>query len=221
MSSNAKTPSDQGGPGFEPKDTVQVSVGRHTANLYPKLTHSMSVEERAHGFHVTVAGLEMINIDVGVLLETLGHHCMCSALIDSYKAQWRDHFEDHWLDWGCLEIVSFHDSSGTRLADATTATDPRVLKPVQDGQAIDCRPNDVKYVRLLGKIDYTSLIQADNQKNKVLRMHWYVELPQGTQQVRDGAILPNNRTIHTWLGASDLRTMSKEEMETAILSQVP
>jgi hypothetical protein len=68
--------------GFVPKQLVPVSVGRYQVNLYPKLSPSASVVERAHAFQICKSALSALNINIRILFEALGSQLNCMATIN-------------------------------------------------------------------------------------------------------------------------------------------
>ena len=200
---------------FIPRDMVPVAIGKHTANLYPKVDTKMGIAERAYAFHVTSQALASVHVAPRVMLDVLGSQLNCSSTIDGIKADWSRHFDDHWIDPACLTILSFHNSAGILMNNATTVADNLILKPVQNGAVVDCRPPDVKYVRLQLDLDFADLKKVEG--SVMLRTHYYVELPQTAVIVQNAAAA--DRQLVTWHGASDLRTLTVDQMRDDILDQ--
>jgi hypothetical protein len=135
-----------------------------------------------------------------------------ATTVAGLKYDFMDHFHEHWLDMTHLSIVSFRDSSGTGL--------PSILKPVIDGAVANCRPADVRFVRLELSLDFCPLCTAAAATdNTTVRTNYYLELPQTTIAVNDGHGHPRN--LITFHGTADLRTLSVQQVEDAILQHVP
>lgn len=204
---------------FTPKETVPVKLEHQILYVYPRIDPGMSIAERAHAFHVTRAALRTIPLPPDVHLETFGSYMNSSSVVDGLKFDFQEHLRESWFDMTNLTILSFHDSAGTVLNDATTDADPSILKPVQDGPVNDCRPEDVRYVRLQLVLDFRDLCTAARAgDNCTLRGSYYLELPQSSENVLNGNNVPRNLT--TFHGVADLRTLSVEQIQTDILSQV-
>ena len=56
-----------------------------------------------------------------------------------------------------LSIVSFHDSTGAVVNNATTAADSKVLLPIISGAVTNCCPTDIQFVRLQLELDFVTL----------------------------------------------------------------
>ncbi len=126
---------------FVPKEEVSVPVGKTHATLYPKLDSSMPIWERAHAYHVNKTAIMNLNVGVQLQLDTLGSQLNMSSVIDGCKADWLDYYQEHWMDFQHnLTILSFHDSAGRVIPsqNCSTAADPLVLKPIQDGNLDQC-----------------------------------------------------------------------------------
>eukprot|EP00956_Cyclotella_meneghiniana_P034895 scaffold109224_cov64-Cyclotella_meneghiniana.AAC.1 len=125
------------------------------------------------------------------------------------------HFMSHWHDFNHLTILSWHNSTGAAMANAATAADINILKPVQNGPVPDCRPDDVKF-----NLDYRDLCtDATPEDNTILRAEYFFELPQTSVEVLNGA--GNPRMLTTFHGAADLQTLSAVEFKDQILHHVP
>ncbi len=74
----------------------------------------------------------------------------------------------------------------------------------------------MKYFCVQLTIDYASLINVTPPGATVLRTEYYIELPQTSVQVTDGA--GNAYNLLTFHGPADLRTMSPAEVQAQILN---
>ena len=206
---------------FEPKETVTVVIGKISVHLYPDIHPLMPVAEKAHGYHVTTTSLKGARLAPDVYVDHLGMHLDSTSLVAGLKQDFMDRFDEHWLDWNNLTILSFHNTQGQAFGNnAVTPADLSVLKPVVNGAVANCRPADVRFVRVECTLDFRTLCTAaEPTDNTTLRCSYYIELPQSTVVVNDGNNNPRN--LRTWQGVADLRTLSVEEMGTHIISQTP
>ena len=203
---------DSGGP-FIPRALVPVHVGRSTVNLYPIIDTSMATHERAHTYHINKTALLSQNIDLRVQLDALGHQLNLSATVEGVINDWLRYFYDRWCDFSVLQILSFHNTKGDEVIDTTDATDPSILLPVIDGVYAACRKN-VKFVRVQLSVNFANLVTAMNPGPTTLRIEYFIELPQTTRQMTNGAGTPYNLT--TFHGSSDLRTLDSQGVQREI-----
>ena len=131
--------------GFAPLDPVDVSVGRMNVKLYPKITPSMPVYERAHAFQVNKATLKDLPTDLQLIIDAFGSQLNASSTIEGILSNWRRYFLERWMDFGHLTILSFHNSKGDRMDNTTTANNAQVLLPVINGNLGDCQKQDVSF----------------------------------------------------------------------------
>jgi len=206
--------------GFAPLDLVDVSVGQLHVKLYPKIGPSMVfVYERTHAFQIAKAALENLPADLRLVMDAFGAQLNASSTVEGILSDWRRFFQERWLDFAHLSILSFHNSKGDRIDTTTTAADNRVLLPIVNGPVADCRKEDIRYVRVQCVLDFSALITIDPYPvSPVLRESYYIELPQGTQAMTDetGA----GYTLVTFLSNADLRLMTPDEIKREILDIV-
>ncbi len=204
--------------GFAPLDLVNVLVGRSSIKLYPRLTASMPVYERAHAFQVNKTALTNARgVEISQILDAFGAQMNSSSTVEGLISAWRRYFQERWMDFTHLAILSFHQSNGNRIDDTTVADSPEVLLPIIDGPAAACCTPNVKFVRVRCTINFAGLVSVNPYPvHPVLRIDYYIELPQTIQGVRRGA---NNINIETFCGAADLPTLSTAEV-WVLLDQV-
>ena len=94
-----------------------------------------------------------------------------------------------------------------------SAVDPSILLPVTNGPLPTCRQPDVRYVRVSCTVDFARLISVPGPT--VLRVGFYVKLPQTTRVMVNG--VGANYNLTSWLGADDLRSLTREEVRSQIL----
>ena len=90
--------------------------------------------------------------------------------------------------------------------------------PVQNGAAATCRKPDVRFVRVTSSIDFAPLITIAIAGPTVLRSQYYLELPQSTLPLLNGA--GTNYNLTTWHGAADLSTLSAHDVRLHIFDVV-
>jgi hypothetical protein len=135
--------------GFAPLDLVDVSVGQSSIKLYPRLTASMPVYEQAHAFQVNKTALTNAQgVEISQILDAFGAQMNSSSTVKGLISAWRQYFQEQWIDFAHLAILSFHQSNGNRINNTTVAGSPEVLLPIIDGPAAACRTPNVKFVRV-------------------------------------------------------------------------
>jgi hypothetical protein len=165
--------------GLVPLDPVDVSVGRIVVKLYPKITPSMPLHKRAHAFQVNKSALKDLPTNLWLVIDTFGAQLNTSLTMEGILSDWRQFFQDRWIDFGNHSILSFHNSQGNRMDDTTIAGDDQVLLPVQEGTLADCRKQDVHYVQVQCTLDFASLITVNPYPmSLILCVLYYIKLPQ-------------------------------------------
>ncbi len=147
--------------GFAPLDPVDVSVGRMNIKLYPKIMPLMPVYEHVHAFQVNKTTLKDLPTNLWLIIDAFGSQLNASLTVEGILSDWRRYFLEHWMDFGNLTILSFHNSRGNWMDNTTTANDAQVLLPVINGNLGDCRKQDVRFVRVQCTLDFTPLIMVD------------------------------------------------------------
>ena len=113
---------------FTPKDTITISVGRYQAQVYVKVTPDMYDFERSYAYHQTLSALKkLLPIDPQLLLDTLGNQLNVSMVVDGIKFDWLNYYRKNWCNPAHLTILSFHNSAGTIMNNATAAGDHQKL----------------------------------------------------------------------------------------------
>ncbi len=195
-------------------ELVPTQVGRQTVNLYPWKV-GQRPEERAHAFHVNMNALNLLPIETRLILDALGRSLNCSAVAEGLMFDWTNHFDSSWFNFAYLSILSFHGSDGRPINNTTIAGDPTILLPVQNGAVAACRQGDVRFVRVDCSIDFTPLITIPGYRTSTLRASYYIELPQTTVVMQNGAGADYNLT--TWHGAANLATLTPDQVRAQIL----
>jgi len=148
----------------------------------------MPVFQRTHAFQVNKSALEPLPIDTRMILDALGAQLNCSAIVDGLMFDWRSLFDSAWYDFNNLTIVGYHDSAGKEIKNCTTPGSSTILKPVQNGNKPDCRAPDIRFVRVTCSVDFSGLVTVANYGPTILRVGYYLELPQTTEPMTDANI---------------------------------
>ena len=207
---------------FTPRAMTSVTIAKHVVSLYPVVDATMPVHERAYAFQMNKAAIMNLPVKTSTKLDALGVQLNASTSVDGSKASWVHHFHGGWTDFATnLTILSYHNSAGAIINNATIAgAQGLILKPIQDGPVADCRPADIRFVRVRLALDYSSLLPAPAAGAAhppcFLRSEFYFELPQTTDQVLDGN--NNPRQLTTWHGAADLTTLTSDDVRALILA---
>ena len=204
--------------GFVPRALVPVPVGRLQVHLYPTVDSSMPIFERAHAFHINKTALSNLPIELGLQLDILGTQMNSSASVEGMKADWFHHFNTGWKDFRNMTILSFHNSAGTIINDTTLNADGSILRPVVNGPINACRRPDVKYVRVQLTLDFRHLITLIDPGLTILRVDYYIELPQTSVAMVNNA--GNPYQLVTYHGPDDIRTLTPQQLTQDILQQV-
>jgi hypothetical protein len=88
--------------GFTPKDLVDISVGRISAKVYPKIAQAMPSFERAHAYQVTKTTLKNLPTNLRLIFDPFGAQLNASLTVKGIISGWRRHFDSHWVDFGNL-----------------------------------------------------------------------------------------------------------------------
>ena len=207
---------------FAPLDLVDARVGSNSLKLYPTISKDMPVWERGHAFQVNKAALANLPADISLVLDAFGAQLNSSSTVEGIISDWRRFFLERWMDFAHLSILSFHRSDGNRIDDTSTAADPSVLLPIVDGARAASRKQDVKFVRVNLMLDFATraglITVAPYPVSTILRASFYIELPQGSRQVIDGN--GNPYQLVSFLGADNLRTLTRDEVQIDILDIV-
>ncbi len=101
------------------------------------------------------------------------------------------------------------------MNDTTNANKPAILLPVIDGPLADCC-KQVRFVRVQLNLDFASLVPPSVQGLTILRVKFYIKLPQSMRDMTNGNNQPYRLT--SWLDDADLRAMSADDLTRDVLS---
>jgi hypothetical protein len=213
---DTKLPALHGTP-FAPRVLVPVAVGCTTVNLYPVIDPGMPVEECAHGYQINKMALASAPIDLRVQLDALGQQLNLAATADGVRNDWLRFLQDSWCDFYRLVILSFHNDAGDQIQDMMMTADMAILLPVVNGNLVNCRRPNVKFVRVQITLDFHSLVSVEPPGITTLQVEYYIELPQMSQAMVNGA--GGGYNLVTYHGADDLCTLQRKEVQATILDQ--
>ena len=205
--------------GFAPLDLVDVPVGRMTVKLYPKITPAMPVQERTHAFQVNKATLKDLPTNLQLVIDAFGAQLNVSLTVDGILSDWRQYFNEQWMDFAHLVVYSFHNPQENCIDNTTSASVPQVLLPVQDGYKAQCMKQDVRFVCVKCTLDFGSLITAHPYPvTPILWVSYYIEMPQGIRVMAGGR--GASYTLVSFLGVRDLHSLNPNDIKADILTPV-
>jgi len=202
-----------GGP-FAPRALVPINISRATVNLYPVINQSMATHERAHAFHINKTAHSSQIIDLRAQLDALGHQLNLSATVEGVINNWLRYFYDRWCNFHQLPILSFLNTKGDKVTDLTNVTDSLILLPVVNSALNTCQKN-MKFVHVQLSVNFIDLVTIDNPGPTNLRIEYFIELPQTTRQMTNGA--GNAYNLTTFHGTTDLCILTSQEIQAEIL----
>jgi hypothetical protein len=200
---------------FIPRDLVTVMVGRHSTTCYPKVEAKIPVHERAFACQVAKSALESLPVVIRLIIEAMVMQLNCNATADGLIYNWKSVLDEGWYNPALLQILSFHNSAGSKILDTTTNADASVLLPVVDGALANCRKSDIRFVRVQITLDYTALFAAGHTGPKSIKSMYYIELPNTSAPMVNGHGAAYN--LSTYHGPADLRTMTAAKVLAQIV----
>jgi hypothetical protein len=205
--------------GFAPLNPVNVPVARMTIELYPKITPLMPVHERVHAFQMNKSALKDLPTNLRLVIDAFGARLNASLTIEGILSDWHQYFQERWMNFAHLTILSFHNSRGDCIDDTTVAGNAQVLMPVQDGALPTCCKQDVHFVQIQCTLDFANLITINPYPvGSVLQVSYYIELPQASRAMVNGA--GAGYTLVSFLGANNLCTLAPDVVKTMISTPV-
>ena len=200
---------------FAPRKSENVSIGKTTVSLYPKVDASMSDPEKAMAYQQNKTALSSADLDQKERILALADRLDLMLTAESSLADWERKLRSNWANFANLSILSWHGANGAILNNTATAANASILLPVQSGATNACRLSGVKFVRVQLALDYADLNRIDPAPNCVLRGEYYIQLPQDTVDLTNAAGNPYRLT--TFNGPADLCTLSMADAKCLIL----
>jgi hypothetical protein len=173
---------------FVPQTLEPVQIDKMTVKLYPIVDWTMKPPERAHAFQINKTAFAAPGIDCHLMLDTLGAQLNLSAIVDGILGNLTRHFHRAWCNFANLTILSFHNNSGAQ---------------------------NIRFVQVQLNLDFASLVTLDPPGVTVLRVKFYIELPQSSRDMLNGVRGPYRLT--TFLGPNDICQMPTAEFSRDIL----
>ncbi len=100
------------------------------------------------------------------------------------------------MDFAHLTILSSHRSNGDKIDDTTLAANPQVLLPIMNGAVAGCQKQDVKFVCVQCTLNFTTAVGLITiypyPASTTICALYYIELPQGSHTLMNGAGAPYN-----------------------------
>jgi hypothetical protein len=154
--------------------------------------------------------LEPLPVDTCVILNAISLQLNCSTIVKGFMFDWRNTFNACWHDFANLAILSFHDADGAIIPNTTIAGNLTILLPVLDGSVAACCNEGIHFFRVTCTIDFASLILIPNYGTSVLRVGFYIKLPQTMVVVVNGG--GHNYNLTTWHGTANLCMLSPAQV---------
>jgi hypothetical protein len=174
----------------------------------------MSDPEKAMAFQQNKTALASAELDQKARILAMADRLDLMLTAESSLADWERKLRNNWANFSNLTILSWHGGNGTIIPNTVTAADASILLPVQNGAVTDCRAPGVKFVRVQLALNYADLNRIDPPPNTTLRGEYYIQLPQDSTDLTNGAGNPYRLT--TFTGAADLRTLTVEAIKRDI-----
>ncbi len=174
---------------FVPRPLEPVQVDKLTVKLYPIVDLSLKAPEHAHAFQTNKTAISAPDINRCAMLDTLGAQLSLSAIVDGVLGNWNRRIGCNWCNFQHLTILSFHSSAGTQVNNTTNASNSAILLPVINGPLADCC-NLVCFVQVQLNLNSASLVPCSIQGLTILRVQFYIELPQSTHDMTNERIQP-------------------------------
>ena len=128
--------------------TVEVG-GKYPLTIYKQITAAMTNDkEKGHSLNMIEAALRNARtMPIEAKLEGLGTLSSQSTLVDHTMRDFLQFFEENIFDLASANhtLLGFLDNIGAWMANATTAANPLILKPVQNSVITNCRPPNVSF----------------------------------------------------------------------------
>ena len=205
--------------GFASLDHVDVRIGTMTVKLYPKIMANMPVHEHTHAFQVNKSAQKDLPANFQLVIDAFGAQLNASLTVEGILSNWRRFFQERWMNFTNLSILSFHRSNGDRIDTTTTAGNAAILLPVINGNLNNCRQQDVQFVQVQCTLDFVGLTTVNPYPvATILRASYYIKLPQSSRAMTNGAGAAY--TLASFLGVNDIRTLTPEAVKADILIPV-
>jgi hypothetical protein len=106
----------------------------------------MPVQERVHAFQVNKSALKDLPTNLRLVIDAFGAQLNASLTFEEILSNWRWYFQERWMNFAHLTILSFHNSRDDHIDDTTVAGNAQVLMSVQDCALPTCCKQDVCFM---------------------------------------------------------------------------
>jgi hypothetical protein len=175
---------------FTPRKPETIIIGKTSVSLYLKVDASMSDPEKAMAFQQNKTALALAELDQKARILAMADRLDLMLTAESSLADWERKLRNNWANFANLTILSWHSGNGNIINNTVTAADASILLPVQNGAANTCRAPGVKFVWVQLALNYADLNQIDPAPNTTLRGEYYIQLPQDSTDLTNGAGTP-------------------------------
>jgi hypothetical protein len=189
---------------FVPRKPEIVLIGKTSVSLYPKVDATMSDPEKALAYQQNRTALATADLDQRARILALAERLDLMLTAEASLSDWERRLARNWYNFTHLTIISWHDGRGRVINNTAVAGNPAVLLPIQNGNIAECRAEGVTFVRVSLALDFSDLSIIDPPPACVLRGTYYIELPQGTVPMTNGAGNAYNLTTYLGPGPHDV-----------------
>jgi hypothetical protein len=123
---------------FIPCKLEIILISHTSVSLYLKVDSSMTNAKKALTFQHNKMALASANLDQCVGLLTLANRLNLILMATSGLTNWERKLSRNWANFQYLMILSWHNAKGDVIVDTTSANNPSILKPIQDGKKDGC-----------------------------------------------------------------------------------
>ena len=195
---------------FVPKDPRQMTYGKESLSVYPKILVDMPLSEKAHAFNVNRAAIEASSLNSLAKLQLMGSLHGADTIVNIIRNKWEYMALDSAKNRACMTITGFNTNTGTSIPDCLDPT-TGLIKPVQTGTIPTCRPDGVTYVKVKVACDYAKI----DKKNKAsIEFATFLRLSTSRQTVNNSS--GTARTLNTYDGVSDILGQSDDDFKKNI-----
>ena len=120
---------------FVPKDLRSLIYSKETLMVYPKLTRTMPLSEKAHAFNVNRLAVEASSLSSHQRIQLMGSLHNQETVVSIMLHKWEEFIFENSRKKENMTVISYNGADGKVIpswADAAGA-----LKPLQDGSVAD------------------------------------------------------------------------------------
>jgi hypothetical protein len=75
--------------GFTPLDLVDITIGRVTAKVYPKITPTMQIFDHAHAWQINKTALYNLPADFKLIIDAFGAQLNATLTVEGIVSDWK------------------------------------------------------------------------------------------------------------------------------------